>query len=405
MTAGLLWAHSTSASALHQGVSSQSIHLGSVLALQGKAKGLGKGMQHGLNAALQGKIVKKRKIQISFENDFYVPSKSIAGTKKLLKQGIFLMIGNVGTPTAKITLPILKEQGTPAVGFFTGADLLRQPHPQPIVNYRASYIQETEAIIKEAIRNGLQPTQICAYVQNDAYGMAGLKGIMLAMQEVNAPHSMLEAYQKLLLMEGEDPPRNNIGPVGVYTRNTRQVLKGFQSLKNWEQKTGYHCKLVVTVGVYANIAHFSRNAKSKGEHWLLSAVSFTGAENFMKDLKRYNATEKVIMTQVVPLLDSQLPIVLEAKKALGDQFGFVSLEGYLVGKMTLKILQAMPGELTRKNFMDQVQKTKLDLGGVSIDFTKNRKQGSNLVISSYLTPTGFQKMTPKIWELMLNFSN
>ncbi len=383
------------------GVTDSTITFGSVLALKGKAQGLGQGMRQGMEAAVKGKQIKGRTVQFLFENDFYEPPKAIEGTKKLVQKGIFLMIGNVGTPTAKVTLPILAENNVPAVGFFTGAGLLR-PAPGPVANYRASYIQETAAVIDAAIANGLKPAQVCAYLQNDSYGMAGLAGVKLAMQRANASQDTLAAYDKILNMSGDSPPRNNVGPVGVYKRNTTKVIPGYQSLKNWEKKTGNQCKLVVSVGAYGNIAHFVRNANVKNkEGWIVSAVSFTGADNFRGDLKKYKATDRIIMTQVVPLLDSQLPIVQEAKKELGKNFGFVSLEGYIVGKMIHKILNDIPGELTRANFLEQVKKSNFDLGGIKIDFTKDGNQGSNMVIPSYLTASGYKEIDSGAWQKML----
>jgi len=382
------------------GLTDTTITLGSVLALKGKAKGLGLGMKAGLEAAFKDEKIKGRDVELLFENDFYEPEKAIESTQKLIDTGIFLMIGNVGTPTAKVTLPILAENKIPAVGFFTGAGLLRTGE-NPVINYRASYIQETAAVIEAAIANGLKPTQVCAYVQNDSYGMAGLLGVKLALQAANAPAEMLSAYDKLLAMTGDNPTRNNLGPVGIYRRNTVKVLPGYNSLKNWENKTGFSCKLVVTVGAYSNIAHFARNAIKHGEHWIISAVSFTGADNFRKDLEKYGTTQNIIMTQVVPLLDSDLPIVQEAKKALGDDFGFVSLEGYIVGKMTLKIFDNMEGELTRENFMAQAKHSQFDLGGITIDFTENGYQGSNQVVPSYLTPSGYQLIDETVWKNML----
>ncbi len=382
------------------GVTDSTITFGSVLALKGKAQGLGQGMKAGLDAAFKGQKIQGRSIQVKYENDFYEPPKAIEGTKKLVNEGIFLMIGNVGTPTASVTLPVLAEASVPAVGFFTGAGLLR-PAPGPIANFRASYIQETAAVIDAAIANGLSPTQVCAYVQNDSYGMAGLTGVKIAMQRANAPQAMLDAYDKLLGMSGKNPPRNNVGPVGVYTRNTTKVIPGYNSLKKWEKTSGNQCKLVVTVGAYVNIAHFARNAKAKNEKWIISAVSFTGADNFRNDLEKYKATERIIMTQVVPLLDSDLAIVQEARQALGKQFGFVSLEGYIVGKMTLQLFAGIQGDLTRDNFMTQVKQAKFDLGGLQIDFTENGYQGSNVVLPSYLTSDGYKLVDASAWKTML----
>jgi len=382
------------------GLTDETITLGSVLALKGKAKGLGLGMKAGLEAAFKNEKIDGRTVKLLFENDFYEPEKAVESTQKLIDKGVFLMIGNVGTPTAKVTLPILAKNNVPAVGFFTGAGLLRTGE-NPVINYRASYIQETAAVIDSAIANGLKPTQVCAYVQNDSYGMAGLVGVKLAMKAANAPADMLSAYDKLLSMTGDNPPRNNVGPVGVYRRNTVKVLNGYNSLKNWEKKTGHSCKLIVTVGAYANIAHFARNAVKQGEHWIVSAVSFTGADDFRRDLEKYGATQNIIMTQVVPLLDSDLPIVQEAQKALGDDFGFVSLEGYIVGKMTLKIFADIEGELTRENFMAKAKQFQFDLGGIAIDFTENGYQGSNQVVLSYLTPSGYRWVNETVWKNML----
>ncbi|MDE1464660.1 ABC transporter substrate-binding protein [Spartinivicinus poritis] len=273
------------------GVTDSQLIFGSVLALKGKAKGLGLGMQKGLNAALEEQTVKGKNIIIKYLNDFYEPRKSRNATITLIDQGIFLMIGNVGTPTAKVTLPLLAKANIPAVGFFTGAGILR-PAPGPVVNFRASYIQETAAVINQGIANGLKPNEVCAYVQNDAYGMAGLVGIRQALAEHNADTDVLTLYDKIIKMEGVIPARNGIGPIGVYQRNTNKVRPGYQSLVDWEQKTGKNCKLVVTVGAYGNIAHFVRvaNVVNK-EKWIISAVSFTGADNYKADLTKYKATE------------------------------------------------------------------------------------------------------------------
>ncbi|WP_163830704.1 ABC transporter substrate-binding protein [Spartinivicinus ruber] len=391
----------TSVHAEGVGVSADKIKLGSVLALRGRARSLGSGMRDGLEAAFSGVTVKGKTIEVVFENDGYEPDQAIKGTNKLIKENIFLMIGNVGTPTAKVTLPILAKHKVPAVGFFTGAGLLR-PGPGPVVNYRASYVQETAAVIKAALTHGLKPTEVCAYVQNDAYGMAGLTGIKLALEKANAGSKLLDTLTKIIEMSGNNPPRNNVGPVGVYKRNTREINPGYKSLKSWEQKNNSKCRLVVTVGAYDNISQMVRLAnKTNNENWIFSAVSFTGANVLQKKLVGFGVDERIIMTQVVPLLNSDLPIVQEAKSALGNKFGFVSLEGYIVGKMTVKLFEKMPSPITRENFIKHAKSAKFDLGGVAIDFTKNGYQGSDLVIPSYLTKESYVQMTKSIWESII----
>ena len=188
---------------------------------------------------------------------------------------------------------------------------------------------------------------------------------------------------------GDNPYRNNIGPVGVYKRNTFSSRDGYQSLKAWEAASGLSCRLVVTVGAYASIANFIGYASMKGENWIYSAVSFTGAENLKNALSEFGVTENVIVTQVVPPLDSSLPIVRDARKALGSKLNYVSLEGYVVGRFMLQAMKSIPGkEVTRDGLLSTIKGKRFDIGGLVLDFS-NDNQGSDLVISTYLANDRF----------------
>ena len=395
-----------------EGITENTIFFGSILPLSGRAQALGKGMKAGLDSSLAGHTVGTRHIILRYLDDLYEPVLTHLKVRKLERRGIFAMIGNVGTPTAAVSLPMLKKAGIPAIGFFTGAGLLRTGEG-PVLNYRASYVQETAAVIDAALAAGLKPENVCAYVQNDAYGKAGLVGMRKALEKADAPLDVLSGLQALFdTAKGGDlvprigprAPVNTHGPVGVYVRNTQEVEPGYQALKGWEKKTGYVCKLVITVGAYDNIARFVKFARANGENWVISAVSFTGADALARTTEQLGVAENnLIMSQVVPLLDSTLPIVREARDALGSDFGFVSLEGYIVGKMTLKLLEETPAPLTRKNFVEHARQSKFDLGGLSIDFTRNGYQASDLVVISYLSGGQYLHTTPEVWRQMFNW--
>ena len=317
-------------------------------------------MKAGIQAAIRDQRVKGRRIEFVTLNDSYTPTKTIEATNALVTQGVFVMIGNVGTPTAKVSLPILARSKVPAMGFFTGAGILR-PGVGDIVNYRASYVQETAAVIRAAIDAGVSPAQICAYVQNDAYGL---------------------------------------GPGGVYQRNTFTWRSGYQSLKSWEQFSKAPCKVVVTVGTYNAISKFAAYSRYKGQDWIISAVSFTGADNFHKALADATINDRDIMTQVVPRLDSKLPIVGEARQKLGEKFGWVSIEGYIVGKLWLDAMERVQGRITRAKFLANLRGRKFDLGGLSLDYS-NDNQGSDLGILTNLTPDGFKPMSVSAWDALM----
>lgn len=375
------------------------IRLATSLDLQGQSKGLGTGMLSGLEAALKDKSVGTRQIKLLSENDNYSPPKTVEAVNKLLSQDVFAFVGNVGTPTAAAALPLLAEKKVPAIGFFTGSDLLRN-NQEDIINYRASYTQEVKAVVEEALKNGYAPASICAYVQDDAYGMSGLKGLKAVLVDKQGVNNISESLDKILEQNSEDAQRNGIGPVGVYKRNSLSVRDGYDSIKTWEAKHGRSCKFVVTVGSYESVARFITYSQSKKESWIYSAVSFTGADNLLKQLDEFNVKDRVLMTQVVPPLDSDLPIVSEARAALGDKLGYVSLEGYIVGRMLLKAMgdvDTAGQAMNRANVVAALRGKQFDLGGLPLDFS-NDNQGSDLVILTALADNKWAPMDSATWK-------
>lgn len=399
----LLWVPLLSASvwssagwAEEEGISRSSIRIGGVLDLEGQSRGLGQGMKMGIERAFEGERIQGKSLTYVTLNDSYTPELTQRATQQLIDQGIFMMLGNVGTPTAKVSLPILAQHDVPAVGFFTGAGLLR-PGVGDVVNYRASYIEETAAVIDQAIANGIDATEVCAYVQNDAYGMAGVEGVRIALAKQPGTRKVIQALDRLLVQEGDLPERNNIGPVGVYQRNTLTSRAGWESLKHWEREQGVRCKLVVSVGTYNAISRFAGYSRYKGDDWLVSAVSFTGADNLREVLPKFGVNDRFVMTQVVPELNSELPIVKEARRALGDNFGYVSLEGYIVGKMVVQALNSINGPLTRENFLRAITGNRFDVGGLALNFRESN-QGSNLVTLTYFNGREYIAMDSSLWQ-------
>lgn len=382
-----------------EGANSSEIRLATSLDLQGQSKGLGIGMLAGLEAALKDKQVGTKQIKLLSENDNYSPPKTIEAVNKLLSQDVFAFVGNVGTPTAAAALPLLAEKKVPAIGFFTGSDLLRG-NQEDIINYRASYSQEVKAVAEAAFSNGYGPASICAYVQDDSYGLSGLKGLRAVLTGMQGVNYISESLDTILEKTGEDAQRNGLGPVGVYKRNSLAVRDAYDSIKQWEAKQGRPCKFIVTVGSYESVARFITYSQGKKESWVYSAVSFTGADNFLKQLSDFGVKDRVLMTQVVPALDSQLPIVTDARTALGDQLGYVTLEGYIVGRMLLKAMNDVESagqEMSRVNVVAALRGKQFDLGGLPLDFT-NDNQGSDLVVVTTLANNKWAPMDSATWK-------
>ena len=169
------------------GVSANKILFGQAAALGGPAGALGQGMKIGMEAAFaevnRTGGVKGRKLELKSIDDGYEPTQSIEVVKKLLADDkVFAIAGPVGTPTAMATLPIASAAGAPFVGAFTGSEALREPYKPLVMNVRASYFEETEAMVAHLTKD-LGATRIAIIYQDDAFGQAGLAGVKRALDK------------------------------------------------------------------------------------------------------------------------------------------------------------------------------------------------------------------------------
>jgi ABC-type branched-subunit amino acid transport system substrate-binding protein len=345
------------------GVSADKIVFGQAAALTGPASALGQGMKVGLEAAFaevnKAGGVKGHKLELKSADDGYEPTKSIDAVKKLIDEDkVFAIAGAVGTPTSNATQPIATTAGVPFIGAFTGTEALRAPYNPLVVNIRASYFEETEAMV-EHLTKDLGATKIAIMYQDDAFGQAGLKGVKIAL----------------------DKRKMTLAAEGTYERNTVEVKRALLDIKKAEPDA------VIMIAAYAPAAAFIKLAKQIKLNATFVNISFVGSNALATELGAQGAG--TVVTQVVPFpQDAAIPVVAKYHAALkasapSEQPGFVSLEGYLVGRTIAAILDKMNGEPTRKGFVEAVQKSGgFDLGGFKLTYGPDSNRGSNQV---YLT--------------------
>lgn len=357
------------AAAAEPGVSADKIVFGQSTALGGPASALGQGMQTGIMAAFEeanraGGIA-GRKLELKSYDDGYEPDRAIDNTRKLINTDkVFALIGEVGTPTSKAAQPIATEAKVPFIGPFTGAGFLRDTSHGNIVNYRATYGQETEAWIKH-LTEDLGHKRIAILYQDDSFGRVGLAGVQKA----------LEKRGMSLVAEG------------TYKRNTTAVKSAVLKIRKANPDS------VVMVGAYKPIAAFIKLAKKTGIDATFVNISFVGSKALAEELGEDGAG--VVITQVVPFpWDRSMPIVAQYQDALSAidaeaEPGFVSLEGYLVGRLTILSLEKMGGNFSREGFMKTVADLgRFSLGGVELAFGPNDNQGSDQVFLTVIQPDG-----------------
>jgi len=165
------------------------IKVGMSTALEGPASGLGSNVKLGVEAYFdqvnKNGGIAGRKLKLTALNDGYEPQQAGANMRKLIEEEkVVAVIGNVGTPTAVVTVPIANKSNTLLFGAVTGAGLLRKnPADRYVINYRASYGEETAAMINGLLKSGIKPEEIALFTQNDGYGDAGYNGAIAALKE------------------------------------------------------------------------------------------------------------------------------------------------------------------------------------------------------------------------------
>jgi branched-chain amino acid transport system substrate-binding protein len=351
------------------GVHPDRIVLGQAAVFEGPTASLGLGMREGLEAAFaevnRAGGVKGRRIELVARDDGYEPKKSIEAVRRLLAEDkVFALVGPVGTPTSVATQPIAAEQGVPFIGAFTGAEFLRAPHKPNVVNVRASYFQETETMV-ERLTKDLGVRRIAIFYQDDAFGRAGLAGVQRA----------LEKRKMELVAEG------------TYERNTVAVKRALLDIRRGKPEA------VIMVGAYKPSATFIRLAREHGLDAAFVNISFVGSDALAKELGPDGAG--VVVTQVVPFPgDAKVPVVSRyqvALKALDPKAkpGFVSLEGYMVGRLVAAALEKVEGEPTRKALLEAVAAAgSFDLGGARLVYGPDNNRGMGDVFLTVIQPDG-----------------
>jgi len=358
------------------GISKDNILFGQVAALNGPAQALGQGMREGILAAFEEANraggINGRKLDLKSIDDGYEPEKTIEATNKAIKEDkVFALVGAVGTPTSRAGQPIATAAKVPFIGPFTGAEFLRNPFNRYVVNIRSSYFQETEAWIEHLI-NDLGVTRIAILYQDDAFGLSGLAGVKKAMEKRNLS----------LVAEG------------TFKRNTTAIKSALLEIMKGQPQA------IVTVGPYKPIAAFIKLARQLKVDATFVAISFVGSDSLAQELGTEGAG--VVVSQVVPFpSDKSLPVVASYQSALAavnekSKPGFVSLEGYLVGRLVVEAIKRIPGEPTREAFLDAIEREPINLGGVKLTFSATQNQGSNQVYFTVLQPDGLFRPVTKL---------
>lgn len=337
------------------GVTEKEIVIGQFAALTGPAAQLGQRLNVGIQAYFKAVNaqggVNGRTLRLLTRDDGYEPDRAVTAVKGLIEQDqVFALVGSVGTPTGLAAMPVFTAAKVPMIGMFTGAQGLREPFNRYVFHVRASYFDETERIVQHLTTLGMK--RFAVFYQNDAYGKAGLEGVMRALTKRQLQPAATATFE----------------------RNSVDVSASLNAILPAQPEA------VVQIGAYKSCAEFIKQARARGFGGQFFNVSFVGAKALADELGPLGTG--VVISQVVPFpYTPSAPVVREyqqrMKEAGQQEFDFSSMEGFLIAKVFVEGVRRAGKNLTRDALIAALESMKdVNLGGFEINYSPRDHSGS-----------------------------
>lgn len=308
-----------------------------------------------------------RKLDLVALDDGYETERTVANTKTLLKEkNAFALLAYYGSsPTTEAMNTVFGPAKVPLVGTISGANTLREPlnsnaNGRYMFNVRASYADETEAIVNQLVSLGLK--SIAVFYQNDGFGKSGLEGVTAALT------------------------KHKLAPSATATveRNSIDVQKAAEAIGKANPQA------VVMVTLYKPTAAFVKEMKRNNQNPMFMTLSPVGTEQLVQELGA--SARGIGISQVVPYpWNDVTPVVREYQKLASKpgSYSYYGLEGYLMAKTLVEGLKRTGKELTRDKLVSSLEGMgNVDFGGYRVNYSPNSRQGSRFVELTVVGPGG-----------------
>jgi branched-chain amino acid transport system substrate-binding protein len=301
-----------------------------------------------------------RKIELVALDDGYETDRTVENSKKLIEEHkVFALLQYYGSsPTTKAMNDVFGPAKVPLVGTISGAGTLRQsvkenPNNRYMFNIRASYADETEAIVNQLVGLGLK--NIAVFYQNDGFGLSGLEGVTAALKKHNLTPSA----------------------VGTVERNSLDVDAAVKAIAKTTPQA------VVMVTLYKPTSAFVKAMRKINQNPQFMTLSPVGADLLVKELG--NDARGVGISQVMPYpFNDTTPVVREYQRILqaskNNKYSYYGIEGYVTAKVMVEAIRKVGKDLTREKLVQTLEgMSNQDVGGYRINFSANERSGSKYV--------------------------
>lgn len=369
-----------------QGITEESITLGSTTSLSGPAGAPGtcllKGMEAYFEAAnADGGIEfgdgNTRTVEIQALDDGYDPGKAVSNFRQMMAGDVFAEVNGLGTRTNLAIMPVANEEQFPQVFVASGNPAFSQnPDEHPwTIGWMPTYYTEGNSF-GNFLKDRGEPVTVAVLAQNDDAGKAYVDGLEEAIKD-----SQVEIVSRATFEPGEPTVDAQIAKLAnseadvFFSANTVPDLTTSSMLR--AQQLGWTPEIFL-----ASVASQPGQVLEPGNAQAFPAV-YTSA--FTKQIADERYADDEDMQQFLTAMEEYSPDI--------EQIIPHCTWGYATAA-TLEQAFTQMEEPTQKSFMDAVRSIEdyeapLLLDGLSVDTTTGMAPISEVVVQEY-TGTGYE---------------
>ncbi|WP_370627428.1 ABC transporter substrate-binding protein [Rhodoferax sp. PAMC 29310] len=308
--------------------------------------------------------VNGRLIELKRLDDAMDPVQSAANTRQFIKDGVVALFGYVGAQPSLAAVPLATEAKVPFFAPLSGAQSLRDPFNRYVFHVRASYFEETSAIIRQASTVGIK--KIAVFYQDNDVGQAGLEDVVRAL----APLSL-----KPVATAKADANSTDVGPA------LKTILAA-------------NPEAIIQIGTFKSSATFVRLARQAGFKGNLYNLSLVDTQALSDELGA--VARGVVVSQVMPFpyasasaVSTEYLQALQASGLTASTPNYTSMEGFVAAKVFTEAARRAGKGLTRESLITALQSMQgYNVGGMSFEFGPDKNAGSRFVEMTMLTEDG-----------------
>ncbi len=347
------------------------IVIGQVVPMTGALAEYGKDLTLGVNLYVRHLNerggINGQKIRVAMRDDGYKVDETLKQTRDLIaKDNPVALIGFVGTGNVAALLKenVLADANIALIAPYTGGEALRVPFNPYIFHIRAGYADECEKMV--AHLNSFAIDRIAVFYQDDAFGLAGLKGVEDAL-----------AKRKIKLLVK-----------GTYEKNSDAVSKGVDDIVRADAQA------VIMISVNNTTGRFMKDYRDKGGRAQLYNISVVNPAALIKIAGIENAKGTGI-SQVMPFPFARTTraaaeyLDLMKKYAPQEKPSYASFETFIAAKVLAEGIRRAGTNPTRDRVLRSLETiNKYDVGDYVVGFSPTNRVGSQFVDISVIGKDG-----------------